>query len=144
MMEQSYPRMKQVVLTTKYRQLMIGLIMVMIGLALASVPNRFEGISLLHLPQGHGVSVSDGIALIPLLCGAVLVLGNLWFERVQLRERVQTWLRIGGVELFLVGMAAGIVINRLVFDLPWGRMLIWVVIAAVLGGRLWLSQRRAD
>jgi hypothetical protein len=130
-------------MTKTYRQFLIGIILLAVGLALASVPNWLEGPSLLHLAEGHGLSVSDVVALIPLLLGAVLVVQGFWLARSELWGQMRSWLQMGGVEIFLAGVAVGVIVNRLAFNLRWGRMSIWLVIAVVLGLRLWLARRRA-
>ena len=142
-MELNYPWMQPAAMTKTYRQLLSGIILLAIGLALASVPNWLEGPSLLHLADGHGLSVSDAVALLPLLWGTVLLVQGVWPARSQIGRQLRTWLQMGGVEIFLAGVAVGVIANRLAFNLRWGRMSIWLAIAAVLGLRLWLARRRA-
>jgi hypothetical protein len=141
-MQLNYPWLREADMTKNYRHLLIGIIWLALGFALASVPNRYEGPSLLHLAEGHGLSVSDVVALVPLLWGTVLVIQGVWPARTELWGQVRTWLQVGGVEIFLAGMAVGVIVNRLVFDFRWGRMSIWLIIAATLGWRLWSVQRR--
>lgn len=141
-MQLNYQWTRQDGMTKTYRHLLVGIILLAVGFALASVPNRYEGPSLLHLAEGHGLSVSDVVALVPLLGGVAFVFQGLWPVRSQLWSRARTWLQLGGVEIFLAGMAVGIIANRLAFDLRWGRMFIWLIIAAALGLRLWLVQRQ--
>lgn len=126
------------------RQLPVGLIFLTVGLALASVPNQLEGPSLLHLSPGHGISVSDVVALIPLLLGIGLIVSSVWQTRTQRWQQFNARLSADGVDIFLMGMAVGLLIMRFTFDLPWGRLLVWVFIAIIGLLRLFILQRHTD
>ena len=127
-----------------YQKFMIGAVMLALGLALVFPPKRIKGPSLIHLGDGHGITISDLVALVPLTVAVVLiglVLSNL---RGQLRKRASTLLSAGGAEIFLFGLSAGILLNGAVITLDWrsGEFLTWVGIAGLLGATMLYSLRR--
>jgi|GEM_PF-1778165 len=125
------------------RQLLLGAIFLSLGLALASVPNQVEGPSLLHISQGHGVSASDVVALIPLVLGASLIMHGLWQTRTQLWTQLNARLRSGGIDILLIGMAIGVIMTRFTVDLPWGRLFVWIFITGIGALRFFSMPHRA-
>src|SRR5688572_18628186 len=54
------------------------------GIAVLTVPSRFEGAVLVAISPGHGLTVLDVVGLVPLLAGTGLLLGGLWRRRGRL------------------------------------------------------------
>ena len=52
-----------------------------LALTLFVVPATLEGPVLVPIGQGHGLSLVDAVALVPLLAGAALLAGGLWRRR---------------------------------------------------------------
>lgn len=122
-------------------QRLIGAILMALGMALLGTPNRFEGPSLLHLSPGHGVSVSDVIALVPLIGGGILMGQALWLQRQQLRQKI-SWVAIfSSTEVFLAGLATGIFMSRVFTMLPWSWLLLWTAIMGLLLTEFWVVRR---
>lgn len=117
-----------------YRRFMMGAICLAVGLALVFPPKSWEGPSLLHLGRGHGFTISDLVALLPLMVGAKLILQVLWRLRTQMYQRLAGLWAVGGTELFLAGVAAGILVDGAVSNLDWkgSAMILWGVVAVAL------------
>ena len=49
-----------------------------LALTLFAVPATIEGPVLVPISQGHGLSLVDVVALVPLLAGTALLAGGLW------------------------------------------------------------------
>lgn len=117
-----------------YRRFMIGAICLALGLALVFPPKFLEGPSLLSLSRGHGITVSDLVALVPLMIGVKFILQVLWRLRPQLHRRLTGLWVAGGTEIFLAGIAAGILLDSAFNKLDWkgSAMILWSVVAAAL------------
>lgn len=113
-------------------QRLLGAILLALGMALLGTPNRFEGPSLLHLGPGHGVSVSDVIALVPLVIGAILLVQALWQQRQQFIQKFRLTAIFSSTEIFFTGLAVGIFMARIFIMLPWSWLLLWTVILGLL------------
>ncbi len=114
----------------------LGAILIALGMALLGTPNRFEGPSLLHLASGHGVSVSDVIALLPLAAGGILMVQALWRQRHSLVRSAPSGANLGSTDIFVAGLAVGIFMARVFTLLPWGWLLIWTAIMVLLLAQL--------
>jgi hypothetical protein len=113
-------------------QLSSGAIFLALGLGLLSVSNRFEGPVLLHISRGHGVSLSDVIALLPLAVGAALIFAVFWRQRAVLSKQLKAMLAGGGAEIFCVGLGVGLVIAKGLAALEWKWLLTWAAVASPL------------
>ena len=113
-------------------QVIAGTIFLALGLVLLQAPNWLEGPSLLHLSRGHGVSVSDVVAVVVLAAGAALIIGPLWPHRSRLTKQLNVLLSLGGAELFCAGVALGLVLAKGLAALPWSWLLPWAVAASPL------------
>ena len=118
-----------------YSRLMGGAVLLALGIALIFPPKHWEGPSLLSLGGGHGITISDLIALFPLCLGTVFVFTVLWQLRAELGIRLVTLRNVGAVEIFLAGIAVGVLVGGLCssLDRQGSIMLIWGVIAAAFG-----------
>jgi hypothetical protein len=102
---------------------------VMFGLALILfvVPASAEGPVLVRVSAGHGLSLVDVAALVPLLAGTGLLAGGLWRRRQGLDAALsrQPWLaRAGAV---VAGLGLGLLVAS-VFAFFWW----WAIGAALL------------
>jgi hypothetical protein len=98
-----------------------------VALVLFIVPGRLEGPVLVAISPGHGLSLLDVLALVPLLGGVILLFFGLW----QRRERLDTvlnrrswWARLG---IFGAGLGLGLLLAS-VFTFFWW----WAIGAALL------------
>jgi hypothetical protein len=98
-----------------------------VALVLFMVPGRLEGPVLVAISPGHGLSLVDVLALVPLLGGVILLFFGLW----QRRERLNTalsrrpwWARLGA---FGAGLGLGLLLAS-VFTFFWW----WAIGAGLL------------
>ncbi|MCB0093257.1 MAG: hypothetical protein KDE54_35455 [Caldilineaceae bacterium] len=130
--------------STLYQQFMVGVVLLAVGLAFAFPPRRLKGPSVISLGGGHGITVSDLVALVPLTAAVALIGLVLWKLRGRLRQRASALLAVGGAEIFLIGLSTGILLNGAVLTLDWksGEFLTWMGIAGLLGATMFYSARR--
>ena len=96
------------------------------ALALFVVPAGLEGPVLVPISPGHGLSLLDSMALVPLLGGTILLFAGLWRRRKRLDAALnhRTWLARVGV--FGAGLGLGLLLAS-VFPFFW-----WWAIGATL------------
>lgn len=131
--------------TNVYHRFMTGAILLALGLALVFPPKSLEGPSLLRLSRGHGITVSDLVALVPLTIGANFVLQVLWSLRTHPRQHLAGLWEVGAAEIFLVGVAAGIVVDGAFTNLDWkgSGMILWGAVTVALAMVAIIRQGRA-
>ncbi|HEV3504907.1 MAG TPA: hypothetical protein VG637_06460, partial [Actinomycetes bacterium] len=98
-----------------------------VALVLFMVPGRLEGPVLVAISPGHGLSLLDVLALVPLLGGVILLFFGLWQRRERLDavlSRRPWWARLGA---FGAGLGLGLLLAS-VFTFFWW----WAIGAAVL------------
>jgi hypothetical protein len=102
-----------------------------LALILFVVPAGLEGPVLVPISPGHGLSLVDVVALVPLLAGTGLLLGGLWQRRQRLDVALtrRPWsARIG---TFVAGLGLGLLVAS-VFAFFWW----WAIGAALLTATL--------
>ena len=97
-----------------------------LALVLFVVPAGLEGPVLVPISPGHGLSLVDVVALVPLLAGTGLLAGGLWQRRQELDAALtrRPWLAIAGA--LVAGLGLGLLVAS-VFAFFW-----WWAIGAVL------------
>ena len=90
--------------------LFIGLILVILAIVLLSLPDQIEGPVLIPISPGYALSVLDTAAMVPLLCGTVIMQLFLWRRRNVLTEQFKRNVQIG----ILVTFAGGFGLDLLV------------------------------
>ncbi len=98
-----------------------------VALVLFMVPGRLEGPVLVAISPGHGLSLLDVLALVPLLGGVILLFFGLWQRRERLDavlSRRPWWARLGA---FGAGLGLGLLLAS-VFTFFWW----WAIGAALL------------
>jgi len=95
-----------------------GALLVVAG-ALLAVPARLEGPMLVPISQGHGLSLLDLLALVPLLGGASLLFAGLWCRRQRLRAAVlrSPWRTSAGT--FAAGVGLGLLLASALSSFFW-------------------------
>ena len=97
------------------------------ALALFIVPGRLEGPMLVAISPGHGLSLLDVLALVPLAGGVTLLFTGLWQRRERLDAALDHrawWARLGS---FGAGLGLGLLLAS-VFTFFWW----WAIGAALL------------
>jgi hypothetical protein len=103
----------------------------MLALILFVVPARLEGPVLVPISPGHGLSLVDVVALVPLLAGTGLLAGGLWRRRQRLDAALTRWPWSARAGAFLGGLGLGLLVAS-VFTFFWW----WAIGAALLTGTL--------
>jgi hypothetical protein len=102
-----------------------------VAAALFAVPGRLEGPVLLPISPGHGLSLVDVIALVPLLGGVALLFGGLWRRRERLDARLNRRPWLARVAVFGAGVGLGLLVGSMFAAFWW-----WVVGAGLLTAAL--------
>jgi hypothetical protein len=102
-----------------------------LALILFMVPGGLEGRVLVPISPGHGLSLVDVVALVPLLAGTGLLLGGLWQRRQRLDVALtrRPWSAWAGA--FVAGLGLGLLVAS-VFAFFWW----WAIGAALLTATL--------
>jgi hypothetical protein len=102
-----------------------------LALMLFVVPAALEGPVLIPISPGHGLSLVDVVALVPLLAGTGLLAGGLWQRRQGLDAALtrRPWLARAGA--FVAGLGLGLLVAS-VFAFFWW----WAIGAALLSATL--------
>jgi hypothetical protein len=102
-----------------------------LAMVLFVVPAGLEGPVLVPISPGHGLSLVDVVALVPLLAGTGLLAGGLWQRRQELDAALtrRPWLAIAGA--LVAGLGLGLLVAS-VFAFFWW----WAIGAALLSATL--------
>jgi hypothetical protein len=100
-------------------------------LILFVVPAGLEGPVLVPISPGHGLSLVDVVALVPLLAGTGLLLGGLWQRRQRLDVALTLRPWSARVSAFVAGLGLGLLLAS-VFTFFWW----WAIDAALLTATL--------
>jgi hypothetical protein len=102
-----------------------------VALLLFVVPAALEGPVLVPISPGHGLSLVDSVALVPLLAGTALLAGGLWRRRQALDAALtrRPWLARAGAAA--AGLGLGLLVAS-VFTFFWW----WAIGAALLSATL--------
>ncbi len=114
----------------------LGLAALTFGLLLLAAPERFEIAVLWVVKRGHGLSVLDLLAAVPILAGGWVVAAALWASRARLHTR-----GVGAGALAVLG-AAGVVYG-LKDTADWALVPSVVVLSGALLRGLYLARRDA-
>ena len=102
-----------------------------LAFVLFAVPARFEGPVLVPISPGHGLSLVDVVALVPLLAGTGLLAGGLWQRRQRLDAALtrRAWFAWAGA--FVAGLGLGLLVASVFVFFWW-----WAIGAALLTATL--------
>jgi hypothetical protein len=102
-----------------------------LAMVLFVVPAGLEGPVLVPISPGHGLSLVDVVALVPLLAGTGLLAGGLWQRRQELDAALtrRPWSAIAGA--VVAGLGLGLLVAS-VFAFFWW----WAIGAALLSATL--------
>jgi hypothetical protein len=102
-----------------------------LALILFVVPAGLEGPVLVPISPGHGLSLVDVVALVPLLAGTGLLAGGLWQRRQRLDAALtrRPWFAWAGA--FVTGVGLGLLIASVFVFFWW-----WAIGAALLTAML--------
>lgn len=121
---------------------LVGTVSMAIGILGLSIPQTIEGPILVLISEGHGLTLLDLFALIPLILGTSIFELGLWKNRASISEYIQEHPRVTSSMLFGAGFGMGLLIASAFSTFWWwwaiGSILIGIVVIAVT---LWsLSQ----
>src|SRR4029450_9006213 len=98
-----------------------------LALILFVIPAGLEGPVLVPISSGHGLSLVDVVALVPLLAGTGLLAGGLWQRRQQLGTALMRRARFGWAGAFVAGLGLGLLLASVFVFFWW-----WAIGAALL------------
>jgi hypothetical protein len=102
-----------------------------LALLLFVVPASLEGPLLIPISPGHGLSLVDVVALVPLLAGVGLLAGGLWQRRQRLDAALSRRPRLAWAGAFVGGLGLGLLVASVFIFFWW-----WVIGAALLTATL--------
>jgi hypothetical protein len=98
-----------------------------LALLLFVVPAGLEGPVLVPISPGHGLSLVDVVALVPLLAGTGLLAGGLWQRHQQLGTALMRRARFAWSGAFVAGLGLGLLLASVFVFIWW-----WAIGAALL------------
>jgi hypothetical protein len=102
-----------------------------LAMVLFVVPAGLEGPVLVPISPGHGLSLVDVVALVPLLAGTGLLAGGLWQRRQELDAALTRWPWLAIAGALVAGLGLGLLVAS-VFAFFWW----WAIGAALLSATL--------
>jgi hypothetical protein len=102
-----------------------------LALLLFVVPAGLEGPVLVPISPGHGLSLVDVVALVPLLGGTALLAGGLWRRRQRLEVALTRRPRSAWAGAFVAGLGVGLLVASVFVFFWW-----WAIGAALLTAML--------
>lgn len=113
------------VVTRKW--LWIGFGLVGMGVLGLLVPGQYEGSILIPISPGHGLSLVDILALVPLLLGTSIVYWKLWTRRNRLLTVAKAAPVSWSIGVFVCGFGLGLLIASAFSSFWW-----WWAIGALI------------
>ena len=104
---------------------LLGIALVLLGVALLAVPGASEGSVLVPISEGHGLSALDAVG------AGLLAVGGTWLEILVIRRLPH--LGLSPRVLFGLGLVAGVGVGLVVASVFTGFFWWWAVGAAALG-----------
>jgi hypothetical protein len=102
-----------------------------LALLLFVVPAGLEGPVLVPISPGHGLSLVDVVALVPLLGGTGLLAGGLWRRRQRFEAALTRRPRFALAGAFVAGLGVGLLVASVFVFFWW-----WAIGAALLTAML--------
>jgi heme exporter protein D len=102
-----------------------------LALTLFVVPATLEGPVLVPISQGHGLSLVDVVALVPLLAGTALLADGLWRRRQALDAALTRRPWLGRAAAFVAGLGLGLLVASVYTFFWW-----WAIGATLLSATL--------
>ncbi len=93
------------------------------------MPQGLEGPLLVPISPGHGLSVLDTVALLPMTIGACWALVGLWQRRQPLMQKALASPVAYGATTFIAGLGVGLLMASDFSDFFWW----WLIGAALVG-----------
>ena len=85
-------------------------ILLSVAVLIFAVPTQWEGPFLFKIGEGHGLSLLDTIALIPLLISASWIQKGLWGRRIYLFNKITMYPGSASLLIFFIGLGLGLLI----------------------------------
>ena len=111
-------------------------ILILVGFAILifAAPIRFEGSVLVPISPGHGLSLLDSVALIPLLTGVFWLYGGLFQRRKRLYESIRLYPGVTTLVMLFGGLGLGFLLASAFSTFWW-----WWALGAILFGTVTLT-----
>ena len=120
------------------------ILLLTISIIVFALPDPWEGQVLFNISNGHGLSLIDFIALIPLLISATWIQKGLWKRRIFLFNKITMYPGSASLIIFFIGLGLGLLIASAFNDFFYwwavgGVLFIILIINVVL-----ISERMKD
>ena len=81
-----------------------------LSILLFAIPMQWEGPFLFNIGEGHGLSLLDTLALVPLLISAGWIQKGLWGRRIYLFNKITMYPGSASLLIFFIGLGLGLLI----------------------------------
>lgn len=81
-----------------------------LSILLFTLPDNIEGPFLMNISEGHGLSLLDSFALIPLLISVGWIQRGLWKRRIYLFNKITIYPGSASLLIFFIGVGLGLLI----------------------------------
>lgn len=86
------------------------IILLTFSILIFALPDSLEGPELFNVGEGHGLSLMDLVALIPLLISAGWIQKGLWGRRIYLFNKITVYPGSASLLIFFIGLGLGLLI----------------------------------
>ena len=86
------------------------IILLILSVLIFALPEQWEGPFLFRISNGHGLSIVDSFALIPLLISAAWIQKGLWKRRIYLFNKITMYPGSASLIIFFMGLGLGLLI----------------------------------
>lgn len=85
-------------------------ILLSLSILVFALPAQWEGPLILSIGEGHGLSLLDTFALIPLMASAIWIQKGLWARRIYLFNKITMYPGSASLLIFFIGLGLGLLI----------------------------------
>jgi len=103
------------------------ILLLIISILVFALPEQMEGPDLFGISNGHGLSLIDSLALIPLLISAIWIQKGIWKRRIYLFNKITMYPGSASLIIFFIGIGMGLLIAS-----AFSSFYYWWIIGSIL------------